>query len=128
MDYVIAPKGVRRVGTIVKSSAKQGCTLMVTAEYNTGTLANPFVVMTGTTGPTGHLEKEYSDWGKRHPDNTCHIAFQKKHWFDTAITIRYLKWLRELYPDKMIFLIWDHAPAHDAADVQAFIREAEAEG
>ena len=101
---------------------------MVTVEYNNGTLANSFLILTGTNDPTGHLEKEYSDWGTRHADNTCHIAFQKKHWFDTAITIRYLKWLRELYPDKKIFLFWDPAQANDAADVQAFIREAEAEG
>ena len=101
---------------------------MVTAEYNTGRLGNPFVVMTGKTG--GTLDKRYKDWEGLRPENTCRVAFQKKHWFDATITIRYLKWLKSQYGhgSQKIFLIWDHAPAHDARIVQEFIDKAEDDG
>lgn len=122
----IAPIGAKRVGTKVKANVKQGCTLMVTANYTNGLLANPFIVMTGKTGQS--LDKQFSDWETRDVGNTCHVAFQKKHWFNADITIRYLKWLKDQFADKKIFLIWDHAPAHSCQRTQQFLDQAENEG
>jgi hypothetical protein len=57
---VAAPTGVKRVGSIVKTAPKDGCTLMVTAEFGTGKLLKPFLVMDGVTGAT--LDKKYASW------------------------------------------------------------------
>ena len=50
-----------------------------------------------------------------------YIFFQKKHWFDADITIRWLKWLKDQFPGKKVGLIWDHAPAHTNKFVQNFL-------
>ena len=44
------------------------------------------------------------------------MCFQKKHWFDSGITIRFLAWLMRLYPGQKIGLIWDSAPQHESMD------------
>ena len=88
---------------------------MVAADLTDSKLLRPFIVLNGKYGAT--LHKEYLFW-----DGTCEVAFQKKHWFDTPITIRWLKWLKEQYPPKTkIGLIWDHAPAHDSGEVEAYL-------
>ena len=99
---------------------------MVTAEYNSGLLANPYLVMTGQSGKT--LDKQFAGWGSESPENTCKMFFQRKHWFDAPITIKYRQWLHVQYAGKKILLIWDHAPAHDAQVVRDFIEEAEVAG
>jgi len=121
--HVIAPMGQKRIGSKVKYNSKQGCTLMVAADYHTGLLLNPFMVMHGKTG--GTLDKRFQDWKERDPTNTCYVTFQAKHWFDAVITVRWLTWLRAQYPaGSVILLIWDHAPAHDSAIVKDFIAAA----
>ena len=85
-------------------------------------LLNPFLVLTGKSGKTKKgkptLDEQYSDWATR-TGGTCEVAFQKKHWFDTYITLRWLRWLKAQSPaGKKIGLIWDHAPAHDSDEVK----------
>lgn len=39
------------------------------------------------------------------------MNFQKKHWFDAVITLRFLKWLsKQFEPNLVIGLVWDQAP------------------
>ena len=125
---VIAKKGAKRVGGNKQADEKAGCTLMVTADLKSSELLNPFLVLTGKSGkakrgkPT--LDEQYADWATR-TNGTCEVTFQKKHWFDAHITVRWLKWLKAQYPaGKKIGLIWDHAPAHNSKEVQAFLEEA----
>ena len=57
---------------------------------------------------------------------TSQCSFQRKHWFDKYITVRYLKWLKayfgEISEGKVIGLLWDHAPAHSAPMVNDFLK------
>ena len=90
-------------------------------------LLNPFLVLTGTTGPgQGNrptCDTLYRDWPTRQ-GNTATVAFQPSHWFDTAITLRWLRWLCEKFPaNTRIGLVWDHAPAHDSVAVREFISD-----
>ena len=56
------------------------------------------------------------------------MAFQKKHWFDSRITRRYLLDLKARYPGQLIGLIWDSAPSHkDTASIE-FLKQAEDDG
>ena len=64
----------------------------------------------------------YESWIENGEGRTATVAFQKKHWFDTDITLRWLRHLRRQYPNKKIGLIWDHAPAHDNERIREFIR------
>ena len=56
-------------------------------------------------------------------------SFQKKHWFDSRITRRYLLDLKARYPGQLIgILIWDSAPSHkDTASIE-FLKQAEDDG
>ena len=73
-----------------------------------------------THSPTHHVLCRYQSW-----PGTATVTFQKKHWFDADITIRWLKWLKAQFPGKKVGLIWDHAPAHTTGRVQEFIEECE---
>ena len=76
--------------------------------------------MTGVTGAT--LDKLYESWPTTE-GHTCTVAFQKKHWFDKHITLRWLEWLKKQFPiGSKLLLIWDHAPAHDAAEVSVYLK------
>jgi len=37
---------------------------------------------------------------------------ESNHWMDSTIAVKYLDWLKCLYPNKKIGLIWDHAGPH----------------
>jgi len=41
-------------------------------------------------------------------------------------TVDYLRWLRDLYPNKPIILLWDGATYHRGAQVEAFLTEVNA--
>ena len=118
-EKVIAPRGAKRVGGNKQVDEKAGCTLMVTADLLNSKLLKPFIVLNGKTGAT--LDKEYVFWDQL-AGNTCTVAFQKKHWFDTPITLRWLRWLKAQFPpNAKVGLIWDHAPAHDSAEVSTWL-------
>jgi hypothetical protein len=66
-EYVLAPKGCKRVGGKVKTDEKAGCTLMVSTELNSSQLLPPFLVMNGTKKVDAkQLEQtlwwKYRDW------------------------------------------------------------------
>jgi hypothetical protein len=126
-EYVLAPKGCKRVGGKVKTDEKAGCTLMVSAELNSSRLLPPFIVMNGTKKINAkNLQQtlwwRYRDWSSR-PGHNATITFQQKHWFDEDITIEYLEFLLQCYTREVIGLVWDACTAHNAPKVRAFIEQ-----
>ena len=63
----------------------------------------------------------YESWIEDGEGRSATVKFQKKHWFDTDITIAWLKWLKSQYPNKKVGLIWDHAPAHVNSKITEFL-------
>ena len=116
-DYGIAPKSTKRVGGSVNADTQIGFILMVAAELNTSTLKDPFVAFTGTkmedaASAVSRLQTndcKHSTW-REDEHGTTYDNFQKKHWFDAAITLRHLKaLLHEMHPGLKAGLTWDHA-------------------
>ena len=66
---------------------------------------------------------KYSKWAGSKHGRVSVVAFQKKHWFDSRITKRYL-----LDPGQLIGLIWDSAPSHKDTASIAFLKQAEDDG
>ena len=64
----------------------------------------------------------YRTWTEGGEGRTACVRFQKKHWFDTDVTIEWLNWLHEQFPGKKIGLIWDHAPAHVNKVIAEYLR------
>ena len=127
-EYVLAPKGARRVGGNLESNEKSGFTLMVGAELNSSSLVAPFVVFDGTKKKSAkNLTQtswwKYRNWKSDAPGRTATVTFHPKHWFDEDITIEYLEHLLELYPGKKIGVIWDACRAHSTPLVLSFIEE-----
>ena len=129
-EKVLVPTGIKRVGTTTESNdERKGVTLMLSAyvEKNcrTGKLSAgvlpPFFVFNGVTGAI--LDKRYKDWCKR-PGHSGSMNFQKKHWFDKIITLRWVNWfVNQFLKGKTLGLVWDACPAHLAGLVQARLRE-----
>ena len=87
-NYVLAPKCAKMVGGNKQTVEKAGCTLIVTVDLTNGKLLNPFIVLNGKTD----LHKKCTlDHESSFYAGTCSVNFQKKHWFDTPITIRWLR-------------------------------------
>mmetsp|Transcript_17294 Transcript_17294/g.42366 ORF Transcript_17294/g.42366 Transcript_17294/m.42366 type:complete len:712 (+) Transcript_17294:91-2226(+) len=107
-DSLIAPVG-----------RKNGVTLMVTVELEGSRILPPFWVFQGKTG--ARIDQEFANFEQE--NNGAHVAFQPMHRFDSAITCRYLRWLRRQYPNRKIGLVWDMAPQHASEQVLKFIRE-----
>ena len=101
---VVAPKGIKRVGGKVKVEVKKGFTLMVACNLETSKIEAPFAVFDGTKlcgakHPERTLAHKHRNWRNSAPGKTGCLAFQKKHWFDTDITIGWLGWqLDVLHP------------------------------
>ena len=98
-EKLLVPTGLKRVGSTVKSDdERKGVTLMLTAyvrrKRGSGVLESgllpPFMVFNGKTGKT--LDRRYQDWSRR-PGHSGSMNFQKKHWFDGVITLRWINWL-----------------------------------
>ena len=51
------------------------------------------------------------------------VVFQPSHWMDRHIAKKYLQWLKDLYPEKKIGLIWDHTGPHICEEVLKFAKE-----
>ena len=56
-EKVVAPEGVRRVGSNIEEPQKEGCTVMMTMEFFTSTLVDAFIVLTAKH--EGRLAKEW---------------------------------------------------------------------
>lgn len=106
---------------------------MVTASLLTSSILKPFLVFTGVKVENSTRPRQTNDWkyknGSGKWTGPSSIHFQEKHWFDNIITIRYLDFLcDELFPGKLVGLIWDFAPSHASATVEAHIKKLQAEG
>ena len=62
--------------------------------------------------------------GRYRSMTTSRVSFQKKHWFDSDITLRWLRDLLVEFPAPAIIgLIWDRAPCHMSKAVDQFLEE-----
>ena len=119
-EKVLAPTSTKRVGGKVNvKDKKTGFTVMVSVVMNSNRVCDPVIVFTGTKmkdakRPKGTLDFKYQTWKEDGVGRTASVFFQKKHWFDVDICIRWLRWLKNQFPRCKIGLIWDHAPAHCA--------------
>ena len=104
---------------------------MVTAELNASKIKEPFLVFIGTKMDDAKTaasrlqtnDHNHSTW-RDDELGVSFVNFQHKHWFDEAITIRYLKALvYEMCPNLKVGLTWDQAPQHCGQKVMAFIQE-----
>jgi hypothetical protein len=108
--HLIAPQGVKRVGSNRGEDEKKGCTIAVGCEMFESVIMAPFLIMDGT--PTGYLSRRYNEW-----EGPATIKFQAKHWMDNPTAMIYLNWLKSCYPNDKIGLIWDFAAAHKSDHV-----------
>lgn len=115
-DSVLAPQGVKRVGTACKISSNDGCTLMVTMDMTTSQLAPPLIIYKGTFG--GTLMKKWQNFSK------AVVVFTEKHWMTQQVFILYLQHLRLICPGhEKIGIIIDKASMHTSNDVRDWIEE-----
>ena len=93
-EDLLVPTGTRRVGpTVQRADERKGITLMLTAFVSRGGtiksgILPPFMVFNGKTGAS--LDRRYSDWSRRR-GHIGSMNFQKKHWFDVTITLRWIE-------------------------------------
>lgn len=81
----------------------------------------PFMVFNGKTGAT--LDRKYADWCSR-PGHFASVNFQRKHWFDAVITLRWIKWMLKQFPPHLIMgLIWDKAPGYESREVVHYLKQ-----
>lgn len=109
-DHVVAPRGIKRVGTALKRDEKLGCTAIAAMEMFSSRLLPPFMVFKGEFGKT--LMKQWKEY------NRSTVVFTSKHWMTSETSILFLKMLIALFPKKRIGLLWDKAPQHCAEDVE----------
>ena len=112
---VVVPCGSKRVGTALKCNEKEGCTVMVSMDMNASQLLPPFIIFKGTFGKT--LMKSWQRYSK------STVLFTSNHWMTARTNILYLQYLLQLYPNKKIGLIYDHAPSHVSEEVKKWIEE-----
>ena len=80
-DTVLAPQGVKRVGSACKVSSSDGCTLMVTMDMTKSQLTPPLIIYKGTFG--GTLMKKWQSFSK------ALVVFTEKHWMTQEVFILY---------------------------------------
>jgi hypothetical protein len=107
-DFIV-PTGTKRVGSNIASDAKKGCTYMASCEMFSSQVFPPFIVMTGTH--SGTLARKFATW--RDEGGDAAVCFQPSHWMDMPTAMKYLDFIRELFPlPKKVGLIWDAASSH----------------
>ena len=111
----VVPRGSKRVGTALKCSEKEGCTVMVSMDMHSSQLLPPFIIFKGNFGKT--LMKSWRKYSK------STVSFTSKHWMTAGTNILYLKYLLQLYPNKEIGSIYDHSPSHVSEEVRKWVEE-----
>ena len=134
-EELLVPSGNRRVGANVQGDdERKGVSLMLAAyvwkQRSSGILRSgllpPFIVFNGKTGVT--LDKRYKDWNRK-PGHSGSTNFQKKHWFDGPITLRWINWLESQFPpSERIGLVWDQCPSHKASIVKNRLEQLDIKG
>jgi hypothetical protein len=104
-DSVLAPKGMKRIGSACTINSTDGCTLRVTMDFSTSQLTPPLIIYKGTFG--GTLMKKWSKFEQ------AIVVFTEKHWMTSLVMIIYLQSFLLLCPTKeKIGVIEDKASMH----------------
>ena len=101
---VIAPTGVKRVGSSIKTDDKSDCTVLPTMDMLYGKLLPPLVIFSGV-----FFSRLMQQWQQY---NNSFVIFTPLHWMTSETFVLYLKWIMMHYPGKKIGLIVDYAPSH----------------
>jgi len=88
---------------------------MVTMEMISGQLLPAFLVHKGVL--FGRLMKEQ----QKRTKSTC--VFTESHWMTEETAILYLQFVTAYFPQKIIGLVWDKAPAHTSGMVDKWIED-----
>jgi hypothetical protein len=113
-ERLVAPTGVKRVGTVVQAdNEKWGATVMIACEYKTSSILPPMIIFTGVYGA-----KLMSQWA--HYDR-AKVIFNESHWMTSNAAIIYISYLTSMFPGKRIGLIWDKHTSHYSDEVMEFV-------
>jgi len=111
---LIAPTGVKRVGSVVQvDNEKWGATVMIACEYRTSCVLPPMIIFTGV-----HCAKLMTQWATF---DQAKVIFNESHWMASNAAIIYLSYLTNMFKGKKIGIIWDKHTSHYCAEVQNFI-------
>ena len=116
---VVAPCGVKRVGSTTVIDDKSGCTVLPTMEMNSSSLLPVMIIFTGVFG--AKLMKEWKNYTR------SLVLFTENHWMTSETFVIYLKWLLQMYRNKTIGLIIDYAPSHDNDNLERWVKKLNAE-
>ena len=112
-NSVIAPKGIKRVGTGLKVDDKAGCTVLPTMDMLSNRLLPPVIIFNGVLCAT-----LMAQWQNHTPSL---VMFTPSHWMVKETFILYVKWLMMIYASKRIGLIIDYAPSHSNNNIDQWI-------
>ena len=113
---LIAPTGVKRVGSVVQvDNEKWGATVMIACEYRTSCILPPMIIFTGVYG--AKLMKHWADFDR------AKVIFNESHWMTSNAAIIYISFLLNMFKGKKIGLIWDKHTSHYSNEVLEFIKK-----
>ena len=113
---LIAPTGVKRVGSVVQvDNEKWGATVMIACEYRTSCILPPMIIFTGVYG--AKLMKHWADFDR------AKVLFNESHWMTSNAAIIYISFLLNMFKGKKIGLIWDKHTSHYSNEVLEFIKK-----
>jgi hypothetical protein len=113
---LIAPTGVKRVGSVVQvDNEKWGATVMIACEYRTSCILPPMNIFTGVYG--AKLMKHWADFDR------AKVIFNESHWMTSNAAIIYISFLLNMFKGKKIGLIWDKHTSHYSNEVLEFIKK-----
>jgi hypothetical protein len=98
---------------------------MVGVELNFNNMIHSFIVLKGTKKlAVVELHRtnwwKYRNWWTEDSDHNSKVTIHHKYCFNEDITIEYLEFEMELYPNKKVGLIWDAATQHNTRKVLSF--------
>lgn len=115
-ERLIAPKGVKRVGTAMQvDNEKWGATVMIACEYKTSSIIPPMVIFTGV-----YCAKLMAHWANF---DKAKVIFNESHWMTNNAAIIYITHLMNIFRGKTIGLIWDKHSSHYSEEVMQFINK-----
>ena len=119
-DRLVAPTGVKRVGTVVQAdNEKFGATVLIACEYKTSSILPPMIIFTGVYG--AKLMSQWAGFDK------AKVIFNESHWMTSNTAIIYVAYLRTMFQGKRIGLIWDKHTSHYSEEVLNFIAKSNEE-
>jgi len=95
-DRLVAPTGVKRVGTVVQAdNEKFGATVLIACEYKTSSILPPMIIFTGVYG-ANKLMSQWAGFDK------AKVIFNESHWMTSNTAIIYIAYLRSMFQGKRI--------------------------